>query len=340
MSRWSRAVGRTKALIGGRAIVFMYHRVAEPSIDPWQLAVSPARFETQVAMIARKRRVVPLAEISTRVRTGKSVRGLAAITFDDGYADNALIAHPVLERLKLPATYFVTTSILDGKSRFWWDELEDVLLRRDALPSAFAPVDGSPELAFDLGEDAVLDEPRRLAIAGWNASKPHPNRRTDVFHRVWSTLSAFSPRKRRGVLDALTEWAGPSDAPPIPTFDRSMLRELAKSDYADIGAHGVTHLALEPADPVTRGYEIGTSKSTLEEILSKRVDGFAYPNGSYDTPTTHAVASAGYRYAVTTSGIAIAGDDSPYELGRLHVGDWDVDRLARAIGGAMERSAG
>lgn len=339
MNRVSRAIRRTNAWIGGRAVVFMYHRVAEPGLDPWQLAVSPSRFEAQVAMIARKYRVVPLSEISTRVRTGRSVRGLAAITFDDGYADNALVAHPVLERQRLPATYFVTTSILDGKSRFWWDELEDVLLRRDVLPARFALEDGAPELAFDLGDDAVLDDARRAAIGEWNTSKPHPNRRTEVFHRVWSVLGSYSPRKRRVILDALADWSGSGAIQPIPTIDRAMLRELAKSDYAEIGAHGVTHLALEPADPVTRGFEIGTSKSTLEEILSKRVDGFAYPNGSYDESTTHAVASAGYRYAVTTSGVAITGDASPYELGRLHVGDWDVARLGRAIGGAMERSA-
>jgi peptidoglycan/xylan/chitin deacetylase (PgdA/CDA1 family) len=47
---------------------------------------------------------------------------VAAITFDDGYANNAR-ALPTLERLKVPATFFISTAHVETQKAFWWDAL-------------------------------------------------------------------------------------------------------------------------------------------------------------------------------------------------------------------------
>ncbi len=43
------------------------------------------------------------------------------ITFDDGYKDNLLEAAPVLEKYKVPATFFVATDYIGGRTQFPWD---------------------------------------------------------------------------------------------------------------------------------------------------------------------------------------------------------------------------
>jgi peptidoglycan/xylan/chitin deacetylase (PgdA/CDA1 family) len=47
---------------------------------------------------------------------------VAAITFDDGYANNAR-ALPILERLSVPATFFISTGHVATQRAFWWDVL-------------------------------------------------------------------------------------------------------------------------------------------------------------------------------------------------------------------------
>jgi peptidoglycan/xylan/chitin deacetylase (PgdA/CDA1 family) len=47
---------------------------------------------------------------------------VAAITFDDGYANNAR-ALPTLERLNAPATFFISTEHVKAQKAFWWDAL-------------------------------------------------------------------------------------------------------------------------------------------------------------------------------------------------------------------------
>jgi peptidoglycan/xylan/chitin deacetylase (PgdA/CDA1 family) len=65
--------------------------------------------------------VVPLAEIAERIARGRSVKGLAALTFDDAYHGSLAHAWPVLRRSELPATLFVPTRLIDAGRPFWWD---------------------------------------------------------------------------------------------------------------------------------------------------------------------------------------------------------------------------
>jgi peptidoglycan/xylan/chitin deacetylase (PgdA/CDA1 family) len=49
-----------------------------------------------------------------------------AITFDDGYRDNFENAAPVLERLGLPATFFLVTQWMGTDVVPWWDRQQGV----------------------------------------------------------------------------------------------------------------------------------------------------------------------------------------------------------------------
>src|SRR5262249_56576651 len=72
--------------------------------------------------------VLPLPEAIERLRTGALPSRAAAITFDDGYADNCTVAMPILSRLRLPATFFVATGFLDG-GRMWNDTVIESVRR-------------------------------------------------------------------------------------------------------------------------------------------------------------------------------------------------------------------
>lgn len=50
----------------------------------------------------------------------KSGKKYVALTFDDGYKDNATTAAKILNRIGFKATFFITTSYIDGKSDKRW----------------------------------------------------------------------------------------------------------------------------------------------------------------------------------------------------------------------------
>ena len=65
-----------------------------------------------------------LAEIAAMIADGKVKQNSVAITFDDGYSDNLTVAIPILEQMRLPATFFICGDAASDGESFWWERLE------------------------------------------------------------------------------------------------------------------------------------------------------------------------------------------------------------------------
>ncbi|MFE0252609.1 polysaccharide deacetylase family protein [Streptomyces sp. NPDC059010] len=101
------------------AWVAMYHSVSDCPDDPYNVTVTPARLERQLAWLAgRGLRGVSMRELLA-ARARGAERGLVGLTFDDGYADFVTEALPVLRRRGFTATVFVLAGMLGGENA--WD---------------------------------------------------------------------------------------------------------------------------------------------------------------------------------------------------------------------------
>lgn len=103
--------------------ILSYHAVDDTSALP--IAVGSRSFAHHASWLAKHRRVLPLTEATGRLSSScRLPKGIAAITFDDGFAsvyDNAV---PVLLRYNLPATIFLVAATLapDGHPVDWVDQ--------------------------------------------------------------------------------------------------------------------------------------------------------------------------------------------------------------------------
>jgi peptidoglycan/xylan/chitin deacetylase (PgdA/CDA1 family) len=104
-------------------IVLCYHNViadalgsGEPSIH-----ITIHRFESQVRWLKQHFEFISLDELITRLRAGKSMRGLASLTFDDGYAGFFRWGLPILRALALPSATFLVAGAAGDQKAFWWD---------------------------------------------------------------------------------------------------------------------------------------------------------------------------------------------------------------------------
>jgi peptidoglycan/xylan/chitin deacetylase (PgdA/CDA1 family) len=111
-------------------IVLCYHNVVGSNDDgaanTLGLHMPLAAFERQMRWLRDHYTVVPLEELVGRVLRGRSLRGVAAVTFDDGYVGVFEHAWPLLRDLGLSATVFIVADAPGREDGFWWDD-PDVL---------------------------------------------------------------------------------------------------------------------------------------------------------------------------------------------------------------------
>lgn len=107
-------------LLGQSAAVVAFHRVNDAE-DPRGLSINRAMFEGYCDFFSRHFRVISLRSLVDRIARGDTLERHLAITFDDGYRDNFEIAAPILERLSLPATFFLVSQWIGTDVVPWWD---------------------------------------------------------------------------------------------------------------------------------------------------------------------------------------------------------------------------
>ncbi|NLC59474.1 MAG: polysaccharide deacetylase family protein [Armatimonadetes bacterium] len=103
-----------------RVPILMYHRVSatEPSPADYFFTLSRRRFAQQMHSLHREGfTVIPLDQVLDWLEHGcRLPRRPVAITFDDGYAETYRLAVPVLERFGFPATFFLVSDHLGGRT--------------------------------------------------------------------------------------------------------------------------------------------------------------------------------------------------------------------------------
>jgi peptidoglycan/xylan/chitin deacetylase (PgdA/CDA1 family) len=310
----------------GQAVVVRYHSVYGPG-EALEVYAAPSTgvpadvFARQLAFLARAYRVVPLADLVEAVRARRPLpRRAAAITFDDGYADNFRHAFPVLQRLGVQATVFVTTGARptspEGTLPLPWMCRVRALVMRSAAPSV--RLNGSGEVS--LGSAATRERVTRHLTRAL-VPLAHPNREEAI-----ATLAAALGMDRDDVPnDVMLSW--------------TQVRQMASAGV-EIGAHTLYHGNLPLAPPEEAREEIRGSKAVIEAMLGAPVRHFAYPNTGGQYPHVSAavmrlVEAAGFRGAVTSRPGAVLSGCDPLALPRLGV----TPRVATtsSLAAALER---
>jgi peptidoglycan/xylan/chitin deacetylase (PgdA/CDA1 family) len=117
------ASGLDALLLRDAAVIVAFHRVHDGADPADSLTIGVGAFERYCRYFKEEFRVVSLRTLVDRLKAGRLIGRELAITFDDGYRDNLQNAAPVLQRLSLPATFFVVTQwVGTGVVPFWDDE--------------------------------------------------------------------------------------------------------------------------------------------------------------------------------------------------------------------------
>jgi len=259
-----------------RLLIVAWHNVERTWNYPAAPGAGAAGFEHQLRRLQRLGTIVPLAPSLRQLTTGQPLPPRAiALTFDDGYRDNLEVGAPVLERLGLPATFFLVPGILDGTVSPWWETVAWAVQRTPR-----ASVDFQGQTLATRGRAA-----RRTLEVLTERLKEH-----DQVARggaVAELLERLEPQGEPGHRRLFLDWDG--------------ARELLARGF-EVGAHSTDHAILARESPAAQLTDLVESRRRLEAELDVAVDVLAYPNGSradYDAATVDAARRAGYSHGLT-----------------------------------------
>jgi peptidoglycan/xylan/chitin deacetylase (PgdA/CDA1 family) len=297
-------------LIDTPILVLIYHRVTTLSSDPQLLAVSPDNFLNHMLYIKDNFQVLRFEDDWSKI-TEPSV----VITFDDGYADNVREALPLLEKVGVPATFFVSTGGLGSNREFWWDELERIILEGEVFPDSF-----------------------ELRDARFGGSWPTRNsmERSALYQEIHPLIKQIDVVRRECWFNQLREWVDVVEegraTHRVMTINE--LQKLAASGLTTIGAHTVSHTPLATLSSAEQLREIVESKRQLEELTGQKISVFSYPFGGksdYSCETVRLCRKAGYiRTASNFSGQVHHWTD-PHQIPRNLVRNWPVEMFQLKI---------
>jgi peptidoglycan/xylan/chitin deacetylase (PgdA/CDA1 family) len=247
-----------RAVIKRDILVFLYHLVGPPDLAHVRHLYqykSEEAFERDLIDLARRYRMVSYEEIeSRRVRPE---RPTAHITFDDGYAECDRLARPILQKLGIPCTFFLTTNLIDNRSMFHRNKaslcVETILSLADREASAFLRDQGRR-----LGQTLENREDFRRWIL---ALGPHEESRIDETCAILQVDVLGYLRERR------------------PYLSIGQIRRLVAEGFT-IGAHAMRHVPLGSLGESAAAEEIVTSCRTIQELTGRKQVPFAFPHSA------------------------------------------------------------
>jgi len=295
-------------------IVLLYHRVFDAEIDSQLLCVSPENFERQMLYLKRNFEILKVSELLKKIKEKRIPQNGIVITFDDGYADNYEFALPVLEKLKIPATFFVCSGNIDKNEESWSHQLEQIFFSHKKLPDKLQLEFNKKQYIFNTSNEKVIK---------------------DTYCKLHEIIKFQNKENRNKILNLLFEWSGviKKTRQYYRTLSSSELRKMAESELVEIGGHTVNHVCLSVLNKNEQKEEIEENKKHLEKILNKKILAFSYPYGrkkDYNQDTLEIVRN-NYQIAFSNFPGIIRNNSNIYELPRFLIRNWDLDTFKRKI---------
>lgn len=268
---WMGVYARARRNLTGRLVILTYHSFCERPSSSVNFSQPLALFRRQMVFLKKNYQLVSLAEAWRRLRAGESTwPPLAAVTMDDGFADNYQFAFPLLKELSIPATIFLVTDFIDNKRMPWPTRLCALL-------------------------DATTREQMEFPFTAAIAKRQE---KIAVLQRLKYWLAPLPPLERFARLDELAAHLAVRQEQMVMPLSWPQIREMRDAGIA-FGSHSQFHSILPQMNVRIRRDELERSKARIEAELTEECSIFAYPNGDHDERVRQDVAACGYRLAVT-----------------------------------------
>lgn len=270
------------------AIVLTFHRVLTDSElqQTASLGGMIVRYRTFAAFLNYASQHCEFANLDHEPEWKPAVKLKLAVTFDDGWSDNAESVYPIASQHHVPLVIFIVPERTGTPLPFWPE-------RAAAALDRVTTVNGARRVAF-IGR--AIEELKVL---------PAIERESRISQLIGSG----------GALD--------SSATVDKTMTWEQIAELHARGVT-FGSHTSTHEILTTLSAVQAEQEIVSSRETIQQKLGDLCELFSYPNGDCSEPVRDLVAHAGYKFAFLNEPGVWTRDCDPLLIPRVNICEYHL----------------
>jgi peptidoglycan/xylan/chitin deacetylase (PgdA/CDA1 family) len=220
-----------------------------------------------------------------------------AVTFDDGWSDNATAAYPLARQYRTPMAIFIVPKKTGVELPFWPERTAAALDR--GLSATGQQNANSIEQAIEELKELPADE-RERRIRQITSAPDGPG----------SSASVDRTSADRASVDRTMTW--------------EQIAELHAGGVR-FGSHTSTHEILTVVPTAQAEEEIGQSRGLIEQKLNAPCSLFSYPNGDCSDPVRGLVARAGYKLAFLNQDPGVwTRECDPFLIPRVNVCEYHL----------------
>lgn len=257
---------------------FLFHRV-HPEHDALWPPMHPTLFEKIIVHLKKNYELITLENWAEQKNTFKSNKKIATIGFDDGFKDNLEYAAPILQKHKVPASFYVVSNCINQNIPTWTYQLDYSFQH-------------TKKLNWNCPENVL---PSTLMISKWDSK----NEQLNYAAKLKAQMKNLPNVSRLLVLERIKNSFIDVELPKL-MMNWQDVNQLIQAGF-EIGSHTHTHPILSSLS--SEGdirQELEVSKTCIERQTGKQCKTLSYPNGKFDQRVIDQAIKTGYTIGLAT----------------------------------------
>lgn len=256
-------------------VIVMYHgidKTENTQFNPRFFSIS--NFEKQIATFKKRFNILTHTDFISK--NFAQDRPNILLTFDDGYANNATYAVPILDKYSAHAYFFVTgVGSLDRKM-LWADAVDIVSVY--GMPNSKVILNN---IEFVLQSRKFLNQELNIDLKKYVKDSNIPGY-TEKQQLIDQLIAIYDFTAKKELDDY---WQ---------LMTNEQIRAAATNNNITIGSHGFYHNNLGSLSTSDAVSEVMLSKNYLQDIIQGEVSTIAFPDGSYTEPLNDMLYTNGF----------------------------------------------
>lgn len=253
--------------------IINYHYIREHFPSRGIFGVTPTEFRFQLLELLKNRfNFISLFELESAIQN-KSIQDLPNksifITFDDGLRESYEIGKPILDRLSVPAGYFISTGGI----------IESKVLNVHALHLI------QQHMTYEEISKLISDEMffKLKSISERTVQNQYPWDDLDTSRLKYLFNFLLDEEEKRNLVHICLANVGLNEVELRNRLymSKEQIKNLSKIKW--LGSHGISHTALSSLTTTELTSELAGSKEQLESIGGDSVKTIAYPYGGHSS---------------------------------------------------------